>query len=101
MGAPSAAVGAAFLAGTCAGTLTGVGAAEGLLAEVALATGVTSFLPTVGGLAAEGTAAAGAPVQHDAEVNKCRDQRQLSVIPVTRNHHGCAQVKGVLQRHQS
>ncbi len=63
MGAPSAAVGAAFLAGTFAEALTGVGAAEGLLAEVALATGVSNFLPTVGGLAAEGTAAAGVPVQ--------------------------------------
>lgn len=56
-------MGAAFLAGPFAGALTGVDAAEGLLAEVALATGVTSFLPTVGGLAAEGTAAAGVPVQ--------------------------------------
>ncbi len=63
VGAPSAVVGAAFLAGPFAGALTGVNAAEGLLAEVALATGVTSFLPTVGGLAAEGTAAAGVPVQ--------------------------------------
>ncbi len=62
VGTPSAAVGAAFLAGTLAEALTGVGAAEGLLAEVALATGVTSFLPTAGGLAAEGTAAADVPV---------------------------------------
>ena len=69
MGAPSVAVGAAFLAGTFAEALTGVGAAEGLLAEVALATGVASFLPTAGGLAAEDTAAADPAVQHAAEVN--------------------------------
>ena len=83
-------MGAAFLAGTFAEALTEVGAAEGLLAEVALATGVTSFLPTVGGLAAEGTAGAGLPVQHAAEVNMCWDQTQVSVTPVTHLHHGCA-----------